>query len=436
MGYYKLTAIQPHLIPLCHSGLEIKDLPIPLCLLQTGDYMKDGNIEPIIKLIAKRLSSEIPRINYASLARKIKKFESTYAEKLIKEDTKDFKEDIITWECNNLDCLVLNDIQKEIILDLLFSNFNLNGGSKVDKQKYQTKYGISSKDIINNLLYLKKYSYISIGDKKLQYFESVNEGSKNMNEYISYADISLIAKGMRIAFQLKDLSAKGVLNFELKKDENIAPYPDDARNSLISLERSISNIENSCYYKECHLTVDCYITNDYIHKIIKKNMEVFNPNEAEEKYHIPFSVEMVKLEGLDKSEVFNVNEFTVDSNSFTEMVKENVHFIESEKDSVIKADYKFDISLCKGPCNIYMETETRVPLSDKQFTNKLTMPCRNYSIKFFLHSDEYKLIGYSFGYSDAYEEKEIKTYYNNGIEIKFSDWLLPGNGVIFLIDKL
>jgi hypothetical protein len=81
-----------------------------------------------------------------------------------------------------------------------------------------------------------------------------------------------------------------------------------------------------------------------------------------------------------------------------------------------------------------IEYETIVPLYDCHFVNRVNKPCQHYVIHFNYDENEVNISGQGFGFME-YGEKDrmiIRTEKHSKV-IRFTDWILPGDGTIFTI---
>lgn len=65
-------------IPLCHSGMEPSDLPVPLNLLQAAKSTDISNLNLVIPVLAKAIEANSPKIDFTDFIEKVKDFESNY----------------------------------------------------------------------------------------------------------------------------------------------------------------------------------------------------------------------------------------------------------------------------------------------------------------------------------------------------------------------
>ncbi len=66
------------IVPVCHSGLRLKELPIPLCLLQGIEATSEGGVKRIYALVAEKLGCRLPPIDLSGLVDELTKFEGDY----------------------------------------------------------------------------------------------------------------------------------------------------------------------------------------------------------------------------------------------------------------------------------------------------------------------------------------------------------------------
>jgi hypothetical protein len=51
-----------------------------------------------------------------------------------------------------------------------------------------------------------------------------------------------------------------------------------------------------------------------------------------------------------------------------------------------------------------------------------------------MEDKSYKLSGFSFGYMENQKFNLVQRKLGNGLEMGYSDWILPGDGVVFAIN--
>ena len=65
-------------VPICHSGMQPTDLPIPLKLLQAMRASDKKGLEEIFKLVARKADLAVPPVDIDALLKKIEEFEEKY----------------------------------------------------------------------------------------------------------------------------------------------------------------------------------------------------------------------------------------------------------------------------------------------------------------------------------------------------------------------
>ena len=76
------------IIPICHSGLLPKALPIPFSLLQGIEANSENGLKQVYLLIANKLECKIPKRDFSKLAKEVAQFEQGYKPQIKKKLTK------------------------------------------------------------------------------------------------------------------------------------------------------------------------------------------------------------------------------------------------------------------------------------------------------------------------------------------------------------
>lgn len=70
------------IVPICHTGLRLRDLAMPLSVLQAIETNSIEGLGQIYSLIAKKLGVATPQVDFGIIATEIKVFEEKYGPKL------------------------------------------------------------------------------------------------------------------------------------------------------------------------------------------------------------------------------------------------------------------------------------------------------------------------------------------------------------------
>lgn len=232
--------------------------------------------------------------------------------------------------------------------------------------------------------------------------------------------------------EMKDLKVK--IESELYfRDNN-----HDKDNFYNFFEHELSSLLNESYYKIHKTKIECRVCENYISKTIRKKFEIVNPSKRECTIKIPFGAEMQRVEQIEIDKLYQIKKFVVNSEDFTEEINERLSIVENCTENndayCIKVHTSFEIKV-KKECTIDMIIETIVPLDDVCFSNKITKPCKEYNIIFILNDPSYKLSWHSFGFMGNHKDRIVEEPMDNGLEIGFKDWILPGDGVVISISK-
>lgn len=232
--------------------------------------------------------------------------------------------------------------------------------------------------------------------------------------------------------EMKDLKAKIETELYFRDNDH------DKDNFYNFFERELSSLLNECYYKSYRTRIECHIGENYITKTIRKKFEIVNPSKKECTIKIPFGAEMQKVRQVENNKLYQIKKFAVDSVDFTKEINERIDIsdncLENSDAYCIKVHTFWDVKV-KKKCTIDMVIETIVPLNDVCFSNKITRPCEEYSVIFILNDPSYQLSWHSFGFMGNHKDRIIEEPMDNGIEIGFKDWILPGDGVVISITK-
>lgn len=213
------------------------------------------------------------------------------------------------------------------------------------------------------------------------------------------------------------------------------------KGQTISEDSLYSNIKNKVipllekeYFVNYHTHIDCEIINDKIYKTIYNDFSIYSEN-ADTHFKLPFAVYFSEKDIKNiakpytfKNLLFNGEKIDISDNS-------NVGTKVNEKFNGEKRKFKFqdELPLKKGENKISYVIESVVDINDNVYSKTFSLPCKNFTADFQIKNDDYNILAYGFAI-DKTECVKIKKY-RDGCRIVFSDWILPGDGCIFIINR-
>ena len=236
---------------------------------------------------------------------------------------------------------------------------------------------------------------------------------------------------------------------ELKRDINeeiysmeIAKSKDSILNTVVN---SIEPLLEKYYFQRYDLNVYCKINGDFITKTITRKMIIKSTGDKNLELDIAdfFSATFAESE-LGDDERVELREFVVNKKSYKQKVKiDKIEAAElgSYKQkyflNAISNDVKKALTIGKQSIKVKIVVKTKTMLDDNMFIHKIPVACKEYKARVDYKNDECKVIGAPFGFMDTYidEKCSVEQISEEAIEISFSEWILPGDGVVFVINK-
>lgn len=219
-------------------------------------------------------------------------------------------------------------------------------------------------------------------------------------------------------------------------------------NSLYTnIKQQIIPLLESNYILKYKIHIDCYINEDEnrITKHINKTMEIVSHTDGK-KYNWPFTVQLKKFDGIDNVSAYTIEKCIFNDKDVTEDIKgiikeKEVDSLENPNDENIQMDIPYNFTLEKGTNNLEIISQSLVPLADNTFSHSVSIPCKEYEMDFDVHNDNYDVIGFGFALdtgngAKAYHPVVVKKKFDKSYRITFDDWLLPGEGCVFVIKKV
>lgn len=183
------------------------------------------------------------------------------------------------------------------------------------------------------------------------------------------------------------------------------------------------------YIENHYVHIECTLTDGCIKKEFTNELSIISPDNNAE-YSLPFSIHFknnTKVNGKNPFEVISLNVNGKD----IDIPSEDSNGIVVDDTKKFLMDTPFP--LLKGKNIIKYKTVSYVSDKDNTYSHTVTYPCKHYTIEMYIDSDDYEVNGYGF----CIEKKETMNVntYPRGCRIEFNDWIIPGDGCIFVINK-
>ncbi len=198
------------------------------------------------------------------------------------------------------------------------------------------------------------------------------------------------------------------------------------------------------YFRQYKVHVDCYVDEKekVIVKKVHKIMDIVRI--GKEDFQIPFSTYMNKIPGKNIEELYKITKCICDGEDITEKISDKIRHrdvsVGEEETMEVKFSVEHNFALKRGLNRIEVCTETIVPIWDNVYAHTITIPCQRYSSNYSVHNADYEVIGYGFAFDDPNHKDKIdrviyKDRYDDCFKIRFENWTLPGDGVVFIVNK-
>ncbi len=264
----------------------------------------------------------------------------------------------------------------------------------------------------------------SIGTLMLDFFSYIKYAQERIKEVI------IDKKFLRTVSDDEKKNIISTLESSLYfKDEEI---PQDSL--YTNIKHKVIPLLDSEYFEKYHTHIDCKIEDGKIYKTIYNKFTVYSYTDNAS-FKLPFSVyySVEDIKNIDNHYEFRNLKFnnqkleTSKNDTFSQEIDGS--FNSKQK----KYSFQRELPLIKGPNTISYEVSSIVDISDNIYSRTITLPCKNFTVDFNLDSDDYNVKGYGFAI-DKTESVKIHTY-AKGCQIEFLDWVIPGDGFIFVINK-
>lgn len=277
---------------------------------------------------------------------------------------------------------------------------------------------------------------IGAGTLVLDFFSYVQYTKERLKEVIIEKDF------------IKRLSDDEKKNLIFRTEESL--YFKDGKvlpNSLYAdVKKKITPLLSSCYFSECNISISCEVdeSKKVIRKEILKSMKIIS-NEDNETFQLPFVVYMRCADGEEKEPPYEILSCFFQDEEITDKFKEGQkrEFIKEQDGEVApdgnvqyKQDYKFKLK--RGENRIELRMKTTVPIDDPVYMHTLTLPCMRYNAVYDVCARGYSVDGYGFALENKKETPRKNVSYSrigHSLTINMDKWVLPGEGVLFLLKK-
>lgn len=224
---------------------------------------------------------------------------------------------------------------------------------------------------------------------------------------------------------------------------NIKNVPTDSLFYVVQDE--IKPLLKDPFYKEYITTVDCEIEDNLIKKTINRRM-VYSCLDSchNSPIYTDDTIDCASLKsipGKQGKDIFKITKFEYNNTSVLDKIEVSYPRI---NDDIYNIGVLLDMSKVKNDLLIsgektILETEyvTLSPIEDTWFIHKINKACKDYCLHFNYNKEDFEVRGEGFGFMDASPNgRIIKKNFSTSIVIRFVDWILPGDGVIFVVKKI
>lgn len=281
---------------------------------------------------------------------------------------------------------------------------------------------------------------VSVGSMLLEWFGFVNYTRKRMSE-ILISDEVLKVLNMKRKRELKSLLLKNIYMYNAPKLQN------EDNNILMIIDRELDNILKDYYFDEYIIYTDVSILEQNSKKYIKKNFRhTFKAKSINRKkctLGTPINTYLKPpQEDLKAFELksFKINGNQLDIKGWNVCEKNN----DCEMKNIYPKHYTFEeiidknssLFSFKNEIDVDFEYITIVDIDDLVYTYQVNRPCKHFCIHFNAPK-EYKILMEGFGFmSTGNSQRQRCVETENGCMIRFLDWILPGNGIMAVLQKI
>lgn len=214
------------------------------------------------------------------------------------------------------------------------------------------------------------------------------------------------------------------------------PDTEDSRELLQLFDRKLSNIMETYYYKQNEIHIECSIItinkNKYIKKEITKTIKLGEVNSTQKNFYEEFINFSCKSINEKDTEPFKLNWVMVNG------VKTNEYKQNETKgdESPYKLNYSYSFNHKLEIINnltISVNYTSVVPINDRMYSIKVDKLCKSMISKICFKENEMEVMANGFKFTTSNGSKFICKHHRMLTEANSNGWVLPGEGLVFLI---
>lgn len=214
-----------------------------------------------------------------------------------------------------------------------------------------------------------------------------------------------------------------------------------------NVREKIISSDYKYYFLSNKTDIDCKITTKYIEKEIIKSVEIrsFEDSYTDENYIIT-KIASQKIENEPNIEIKKIV-----INGTTQNINNEIEYIDTTANDdaynvyydninyTIRGHYRLRNKITfynNRTTTIQFNYITRVPLTDKVYSSRLSVPCKNYHFRFKIDNfnTNYKINAQAFGFQDDAMKNPAGSR-KNEVTYEINDWLFPYDGVFVTFYK-
>lgn len=258
---------------------------------------------------------------------------------------------------------------------------------------------------------------MSLGAMSLDFFSYVRYSQERIKE------VMIDKKFLK---SVKDEEKKNMIStLESSLYFNDGEIPPDSLYANIR-EKIIPLLEEE-YEEEHFLHIDCFITDTYIKKVCTNMITIISPKNIPA-YSLPFEVVFKPESEVSGQKALELKDLIVNRKSI--VVSDATPKITS-KGNVYCFNNSFELK--KGKNTISYQTISYVKLNENTYSHTVSLPCKHYTIEMYTDNQDYEIYGNGF----CIDKSKIMSKHNfpYGCRLDFNDWIIPGDGCLFVINK-